>query len=68
MYFESFEDFIAMGGHGFYVWISYGVAFVALIAYFMLSKRQAAKNILELKKFYLQIEQQASLKNDVTVQ
>lgn len=25
MYFDSFNDFIAMGGHGLYVWLSYGI-------------------------------------------
>jgi heme exporter protein D len=24
MQFESFSDFIAMGGYGFFVWLSYG--------------------------------------------
>lgn len=31
MYFESFADFLAMGNHGFYVWLSYGTS-LALIA------------------------------------
>jgi len=26
MYFDSFADFIAMGGHGLYVWLCYGIA------------------------------------------
>lgn len=25
MYFDSFADFLAMGGHGLYVWTSYGL-------------------------------------------
>lgn len=25
MYFDSFADFVAMGGHGLYVWTSYGL-------------------------------------------
>ena len=24
MYFETFADFLAMGGHGLYVWLAYG--------------------------------------------
>lgn len=32
MYFDNFSDVIAMGGHGFYVWLSYGVA-VMVVAY-----------------------------------
>jgi len=30
--FASFSDFLAMGGHGVYVWVAYGVSFVALAA------------------------------------
>jgi heme exporter protein D len=28
--FESFGDFVAMRGHGLYVWLAYGVTAVAL--------------------------------------
>ena len=31
MSFESFSDFIAMGGHGLYVWLSYAIALVVLV-------------------------------------
>jgi heme exporter protein D len=30
MYFESMNDFWAMGGYGFYVWLSYGIGFLSL--------------------------------------
>jgi heme exporter protein D len=29
--FDSFSDFIAMGGHGFYVWLSYAIALVVVV-------------------------------------
>ncbi len=29
--FASFADFLAMGGHGFYVWLAYGTASVVFI-------------------------------------
>jgi heme exporter protein D len=32
MQWNSFSDFIQMGGYGFYVWGSYGVTFVLLAA------------------------------------
>lgn len=32
MYFDSFSDFIAMGKHGLYVWLSYGI-FLVIIAW-----------------------------------
>ncbi|WP_371374313.1 heme exporter protein CcmD [Thalassotalea aquiviva] len=31
MQFETFTDFINMGGYGFYVWLSYGVSATLLI-------------------------------------
>ena len=31
MAFDSFVEFIAMGGYGFYVWISFGLSFLCLI-------------------------------------
>ncbi|MCY0963752.1 heme exporter protein CcmD [Parathalassolituus penaei] len=30
MEFHSFAEFIAMGRHGFYVWLSYGLTFLVL--------------------------------------
>lgn len=30
MQFSSFSEFIAMGNHGFYVWLSYGFSFLIL--------------------------------------
>ena len=32
MQWNSFSEFISMGGYGFYVWASYGVTFVLLAA------------------------------------
>jgi len=29
--FESMADFLAMGGHGLYVWLAYGIALVILV-------------------------------------
>ncbi|MFW5443149.1 MAG: heme exporter protein CcmD [Methylococcaceae bacterium] len=28
---NSFDEFLAMGGYGFYVWMSYGIAFFVLL-------------------------------------
>ena len=30
MQFESFADFLNMGGYAFYVWLSFGVTFLAM--------------------------------------
>ena len=32
MQWNSFSEFLSMGGYGFYVWASYGVTFVLLAA------------------------------------
>lgn len=32
MNFENFSDFIAMGGHGLYVWMAYGAALIVFVA------------------------------------
>lgn len=31
MAFESFADFLAMGQHGLYVWLAYGVTFAIIV-------------------------------------
>ena len=32
MSFDSFSDFLAMGGHGLYVWLAYGAAVIIVVA------------------------------------
>lgn len=39
MSFSSFDAFLAMGGHGLYVWMSYGAAAI-IFAYNVLSVRR----------------------------
>ncbi|WP_439242877.1 heme exporter protein CcmD [Lonepinella sp. BR2474] len=31
MFFQSWRDFLDMGGYGFYVWLSYGISFLAIL-------------------------------------
>ncbi|KAA6209524.1 heme exporter protein CcmD [Avibacterium paragallinarum] len=48
MFFESVSDFLNMGGYGFYVWLSYGLSFLALaglIVQGMLRKKTLIKEI-----------------------
>ncbi len=52
LYFQSFQDFIDMGGHGFFVWTSYAFCFVGLLGYFIYSSRLSQSNQKELQKFY----------------
>jgi heme exporter protein D len=53
MQFDSFSAFIDMGGYGFYVWLSYGVA-TALLLILILSSvtghKQVIKNIAQRKQ------------------
>ena len=32
MFFQTWNDFFNMGGYGFYVWLSYGIRLVAIVA------------------------------------
>ena len=32
MFFQTWSDFFNMGGYGFYVWLSYGISLVAIVA------------------------------------
>ena len=38
--FASFADFLAMGGYGFFVWLSFGGSVAVLLALGIYSKRQ----------------------------
>lgn len=42
-YFHSVAEFMAMGKHGFYVWLSYGLTFLAIIGVviYSISQRKA---------------------------
>lgn len=31
MIFNSFQEFLAMGGHGLYVWLAYGITLVVFV-------------------------------------
>ncbi|AUL73358.1 heme exporter CcmD [Pseudoalteromonas sp. 13-15] len=39
MQFDSFSDFIAMGGYGFYVWLSFGTCALILLGILVSSLR-----------------------------
>ena len=41
MHWQSFSEFIAMGGYGFYVWGSFGVTFLAMgLELWLVNKRR----------------------------
>ena len=48
MQFESFSAFLNMGGYGFYVWLSFGISTVLILALIfnsILGHKQVIKNI-----------------------
>lgn len=51
MQFDSFSDFIAMGGYGFYVWLSFGTCALILLGILVNSLR-------DKKRIMASVEQQ----------
>jgi heme exporter protein D len=56
MPFETISEFIAMGNHGLYVWLSYAIAAV-VIAYNVISPRFAKKQLYKEHQRKLRREQ-----------
>ncbi len=56
MAFDSLADFFAMGGYGFYVWLSYGISFLALFV-LIFNSRAKKKKILKSVEQRLSREQ-----------
>lgn len=48
--FHSFSEFLAMGGYGFYVWLSYGLTFLAVGLLIWQSKRESRQILQQVKK------------------
>ncbi len=48
-YFYSFQEFIAMGEHGPYVWSTWGITVLAIIGFILYSLNQRRRLIKELK-------------------
>lgn len=52
MYFANVAELLAMGGHGFYVWLAYGISLctlVALTVYPLRRQKQALQAIRQRK-------------------
>ncbi|AHG77033.1 heme exporter protein CcmD [Mannheimia varigena] len=48
--FQSISDFFAMGGYGFYVWLSYALTFIAMGGLIWLSRREHKTIFAQAKK------------------
>lgn len=57
--FNSFAEFLAMDKYGFYVWLSYGVSFVAMAGLIWLSRREEKQILQGVKK---ELSREAQLK------
>ncbi|WP_018983530.1 heme exporter protein CcmD [Salinimonas chungwhensis] len=49
MQFDSLSDFLAMGGYGFYVWLSVGVCMAALVFLVLLTLTDKKRLIKQIK-------------------
>lgn len=59
MQFDSFSDFIAMGGYGFYVWLSFGTCALILLGILVNSLRDTKRIIASVEQ---QIIREARIK------
>lgn len=50
MAFESFADFLNMGGHGLYVWLCYGLGLLIIVANLLLPMQQSKQVIRDLRR------------------
>ncbi len=50
MFFETWSDFFNMGGYGFYVWLSYGLSFLAILILAVQSYRGKGEILREVKR------------------
>lgn len=50
MSFDSFSEFLAMGGHGTYVWLSYAIALVVIVINIVNPVLQKKKVISDLAR------------------
>lgn len=54
----SFQEFIHMGGYGFYIWTSYAAATVIFIGLYVSVKMQNKKLVKQLARRYRQQDKQ----------
>lgn len=55
--FNSVSDFFAMGGYGFYVWLAYGLSFLAVGLLVWQSKREPKLLLQRVQKELARTEQ-----------
>jgi len=50
MAFESFADFLNMGGHGLYVWLCYGLGLLIIVMNLVLPLQQSKQVVRDLRR------------------
>lgn len=61
--FNSISEFFAMGGYGFFVWLAYGLSFMAIALLIWQSKREI-RQTLKLSQKELMREEQLNKKTN----
>ncbi|MGL4475963.1 MAG: heme exporter protein CcmD [Shewanella sp.] len=61
MEFNSFSEFLNMGGYGFYVWLAYGVSFGSLLILTIASVGRKKRVLTEIAK---KLEREERLKQN----
>ena len=56
LHFDSLTEFFAMGGHGFYVWLSYGIVFLAFLLQSLIAKSAIGRVKRNLARYYKRLE------------
>ena len=64
MSFDSFSEFLNMGGHGLYVWLCYGIGLLVFLIAYVQPLMQRKSILRELSQIYRRTE----LKNKQTAQ
>jgi len=66
MQFDSFSDFIAMGGYGFYVWLSFGTCALILLGILLSSLRDTKRIMTSVEQQIIREERIKKAKQEQT--
>ncbi len=66
MQFDSFSDFIAMGGYGFYVWLSFGTCALILFGILLNSLRDTKRIMASVEQQIIREERIKKAKQEQT--
>jgi len=66
MQFDSFSNFIAMGGYGFYVWLSFGTCALILLGILLNSLRDTKRIMASVEQQIIREERIKKAKQEQT--